>query len=114
MPSTLPSGEAAPTDGRLGADALASLTVRPLSFYVHVPFCATRCGYCDFNTYTANELGEHPGASRATYAAGALRELDLAERVLGEAAGRQPVSTVFFGGGTPTLLDDDHLTGILA
>ncbi len=115
MPSTLSPGEAAPTDGRLGADALASLAVRPLSFYVHVPFCATRCGYCDFNTYTANELGEHPGASRATYAAGVLRELDLAERVLGgEAAGRQPVSTVFFGGGTPTLLDADHLTGILA
>jgi len=80
---------------------------------VHVPFCAARCGYCDFNTYTAAELGEHPGASRATYAAGVLRELDLAETVTGEAAGRPPVSTVFFGGGTPTLLEPEDLTGIV-
>ncbi|MDQ3628279.1 MAG: radical SAM family heme chaperone HemW [Actinomycetota bacterium] len=114
MPSTFPPGQAAPADGRIGAAALATLPEHPLAFYVHVPFCATRCGYCDFNTYTATELGEHPGASRATYADGVMRELDLATRVLGEAADRPPVSTVFFGGGTPTLLDPAHLTGIVA
>jgi oxygen-independent coproporphyrinogen-3 oxidase len=80
--------------------------------YVHVPFCATRCGYCDFNTYTAAELGHGPGASRSTYADGVLAELDLAVRVLGDDA--PPVSTVFFGGGTPTLLAPEQLSGIVA
>jgi oxygen-independent coproporphyrinogen-3 oxidase len=80
--------------------------------YVHVPFCATRCGYCDFNTYTAAELGDGPGASRSTYADGVLAELDLAVRVLGDDA--PPVSTVFFGGGTPTLLAPEQLSGIVA
>ena len=67
--------------------------------YVHVPYCASRCGYCDFNTYTAAELG--PGLSRATYADDVIREIDLAAAVLD---GRREIATVFFGGGTPTLL----------
>jgi oxygen-independent coproporphyrinogen-3 oxidase len=79
---------------------------------VHVPFCATRCGYCDFNTYTAAELGDQPGASRSTYADGVGAEVSLAARVLGEAA--PPVSTVFFGGGTPTLLAPEQLTRVVA
>lgn len=85
---------------------------RPLSVYVHVPFCATRCGYCDFNTYTAAELGAHPGASRRAY----LDAVDAEVRMAAETLGRQapPVSTVFFGGGTPTLLSPDELGGILA
>jgi oxygen-independent coproporphyrinogen-3 oxidase len=112
VPSALPAGEPAPDDGRLPDVALAALGGHPLGMYVHVPFCATRCGYCDFNTYTAAELGDAPGASRSTYAAGVLAELDLAVRVLGEHA--PPVSTVFFGGGTPTLLAPEQLTGILA
>jgi oxygen-independent coproporphyrinogen-3 oxidase len=74
---------------------------RPFSVYVHVPFCVTRCGYCDFNTYTATELGE--GATRESYAETAIREIQLARKVLGHAD--LPVQTVFFGGGTPTLLD---------
>ena len=76
---------------------------------MHVPFCQRRCGYCDFNTYTAAELG--PGASRDTYPALAAAEVRLARRVLGPAAG--PVSTVFFGGGTPTLLPAAQLGEIL-
>jgi len=88
------------------------LAEHPFGFYVHVPFCATRCGYCDFNTYTADELGEHPGSSRTTYGDGVLAELDLAARVLGDQA--PAVSTVFFGGGTPTLLAPEQLTGVLA
>jgi len=79
--------------------------------YVHVPFCQTRCGYCDFNTYTATELG--PGVSRGAFADTVLRELRLAARVLtaGDAFGDRvpPVSSIFFGGGTPTLLPAEHL-----
>ncbi|HEU4910853.1 MAG TPA: radical SAM family heme chaperone HemW [Actinomycetes bacterium] len=100
MPSTLPEGEDVPRAGTLPEDALARLGERPFGVYVHVPFCLTRCGYCDFNTYTAVELGG--GASQATYAATAVEEIRLARRVLGDVA--LPAATVFFGGGTPTLL----------
>jgi oxygen-independent coproporphyrinogen-3 oxidase len=112
MPSVLPEGSAAPADGRLDDAALASVAQTPLSIYLHVPFCRTRCGYCDFNTYTATELGTSPGASRAGYADAAIDEIKLARRVLGEAA--PPVQTVFVGGGTPTLLPADDLGRMLA
>lgn len=111
MPSALPTGDPAPADGRLPQTALASLAGNQFGCYVHVPFCAARCGYCDFNTYTAAELGEEPGASRSTYAHGVIAELDLAARTLGDDA--PPVSTVFFGGGTPTLLAPEQLIAIL-
>ena len=78
-----------------------------------MPFCAVRCGYCDFNTYTAEELGgasAPPGSSRETYAEAAAHELRLARVALG---GLRPVSTVFVGGGTPTLLPPEHLVGLL-
>ncbi len=110
MPSTPPEGEPAPADGALPASALSALGTRPFAFYVHVPYCATRCGYCDFNTYTADELG--PGVSRASYADQAVAEVRLARRVLGEVD--LPVSTVFVGGGTPTLLPPGDLGRILA
>lgn len=108
-PSALPEGEPAPADGALPASALAEAG-RPLSAYVHVPFCASRCGYCDFNTYTAAELGAAPGASRQDYLDAVASEVTLAGRVLG---GGRPFETVFFGGGTPTLLAPDELGGIL-
>ena len=100
MPSTLPDGEPAPEDGALPPSAYESAGQRDFGFYLHVPFCATRCGYCDFNTYTALELGG--GVSQATYADTAAAEVRLARRVLGDR--ELPVQTVFFGGGTPTLL----------
>ena len=112
MPSVLPEGEPAPTDGSLPASALAGLGTRPFGFYVHVPFCTVRCGYCDFNTYTASELGDVPGASRTSYADAAIAEVRLARRVLGDVD--LPVDTVFFGGGTPTLLPPHDLTRIVA
>ena len=112
MPSVLPEGEPAPADGSLPASALAGLGTRPFGFYVHVPFCTVRCGYCDFNTYTASELGSVPGASRTSYAHAAIAEVRLARRVLGDAD--VPVDTVFFGGGTPTLLPPRDLTRIVA
>lgn len=109
-PGALPEGEPAPRDGSLPDAALAEVPATPLSLYLHVPFCATRCGYCDFNTYTAAELGAAPGASRAAFLDAARAELALAARVL---AGAPPVQTVFFGGGTPTLLAADELVGLL-
>jgi len=109
MPSALPDGQPVPLDGALPAAALAGVGSRQFGFYVHVPFCATRCGYCDFNTYTATELGG--GASQREYAETAVREVRLARRVLGDAD--VPVSTVFFGGGTPTLLPPGDLALIL-
>ena len=80
---------------------------RPLGFYVHVPFCATRCGYCDFNTYTAEELGA--GASRSTYADTVISEIRWARSQVSD---DRPVSTVFVGGGTPTLLGAGDLVRI--
>jgi len=79
-----------------------------------VPFCTVRCGYCDFNTYTVADLGTAggvPGASRTTYAGAAVAELASARRVLGTPA---PVQTVFFGGGTPTLLGPADLASVLS
>ncbi len=80
--------------------------------YVHVPFCLRRCGYCDFNTYTAVDLGG--GASRGNYAAMTIREMrlvrDWQER---HGIAEPPASTVFFGGGTPTILPADDLIAIL-
>ncbi|WP_109509736.1 radical SAM family heme chaperone HemW [Nocardioides speluncae] len=112
MPSALPVGDPVPPDGSLPSSALTGFGQRGFGFYVHVPFCSVRCGYCDFNTYTAEELGNQPGASRLTYAGAAIAEVRHARRVLGEAA--VPVQTVFFGGGTPTLLKPFDLASILA
>jgi putative oxygen-independent coproporphyrinogen III oxidase len=132
MPGTLPDGEPVPASGTLPDSARAGLGERPFGLYVHVPFCATRCGYCDFNTYTAAELGAGPGAtSPASYPDQAIAEIRFARQVLagagpgagpaaeaGAEAGAEscvnlPVSTVFFGGGTPTLLPPSALGAIL-
>ena len=114
MPSVLPPGDPAPADGSLPASALAELGDAPVSLYLHVPFCATRCGYCDFNTYTADELGAAPGTSREAFLDAARAELALAARVLGAyGTGRREAGTVFVGGGTPTLLASAELVGLL-
>jgi oxygen-independent coproporphyrinogen-3 oxidase len=107
MPSTLPAGEPVPEDGSLPESALAGLAGETFGIYLHVPFCTTRCGYCDFNTYTAAELSDEPGASRGTFIDSAISELDLAVRSLGQTP--PAVSTIFVGGGTPTVLSPDHL-----
>lgn len=107
----LPLGDPAPTDGALPASASIGSAERPFSFYLHVPFCRVRCGYCDFNTYTATELR---GAKQVDYADEAIAEVAFSRRVL-DAAGvaPRPVDTVFFGGGTPTLLPANDLARML-
>ena len=105
MPSALPDGEPVPVSGALPETALSELGRRPFGVYVHVPFCVTRCGYCDFNTYT--DLG----GLQATYAQAAIAEVRLARQVLGDAA--PVVDTVFVGGGTPTLLPPADLAAVL-
>jgi putative oxygen-independent coproporphyrinogen III oxidase len=107
MGAALPLGEPAPLDGVL---PVAVDPEAPFSVYLHVPFCRVRCGYCDFNTYTAGELR---GARQDQYADTLLREVQLARRVLGAAGPLRPASTVFFGGGTPTLLPPGDLARML-
>ncbi|PEG40386.1 coproporphyrinogen III oxidase [Mycolicibacterium duvalii] len=87
--------------------ALTAPAGRPFGVYIHVPFCATRCGYCDFNTYTAAELGD---SSPDGWLAALRTELELAAAHLGEVP---EVSTVFVGGGTPSLLGAAGLAGVL-
>ncbi|WP_036495234.1 radical SAM family heme chaperone HemW [Nocardia sp. BMG111209] len=85
----------------------------PFGVYVHVPFCATRCGYCDFNTYTAGELGS--SASPQSWLAALRGELSTAAGLFAELPSPQPeVSTIFVGGGTPSLLGGDGLAEVLA
>ncbi|MHC3002371.1 radical SAM family heme chaperone HemW [Gordonia sp. GN26] len=80
----------------------------PFGLYLHVPFCATRCGYCDFNTYTAGELGST--SSPESWQEAVAAELESAARLL---TPTRKVSTIFVGGGTPSLLGADGLTRLL-
>jgi oxygen-independent coproporphyrinogen-3 oxidase len=102
VPSTLPIGDPAPRDGLLPSHSAAASAGADFGVYLHVPFCRVRCGYCDFNTYTATELR---GARQADYAEQAATEVRFASDVL-ERSGvpARQAATVFFGGGTPTLL----------
>ena len=109
MGSALPVGDAAPTDGSLPDDLVLD-PAADFGVYLHVPFCRVRCGYCDFNTYTASELR---GARQDAYADEVLREIALSRDVLGAAGALRPAQTVFFGGGTPTLLPAGDLARML-
>ena len=112
MPSVLPLGDPAPSDGLLPPQAVDGAADRAFGLYVHIPFCAVRCGYCDFNTYTATELGG--GASQDAYASTAIAEVQLAARALVQSGlPTRSLRTVFFGGGTPTLLPAEDLARIL-
>ncbi len=109
MAGPLPLGDPAPVDGRFPDDLTIDATV-PFSAYLHVPFCRVRCGYCDFNTYTSSELR---GAKQEDYASTLIAEIGLARRVLSDAGALRPMDTVFFGGGTPTLLPPGDLARML-
>jgi oxygen-independent coproporphyrinogen-3 oxidase len=111
MPGALPIADPAPLDGALPDSAAVGALDRNFGVYLHVPFCRVRCGYCDFNTYTAEELR---GAKRTDYAGEAIAEVGMAYRILDTAGvAARPVSTVFFGGGTPTLLPVTDLAAML-
>lgn len=112
MGAALPLGDPAPIDGALPSDVSIDLEA-DFGVYIHVPFCRVRCGYCDFNTYTSTELR---GARQEDYADEVLREIALSRRVLADRAAQgrlRPASTVFFGGGTPTLLPAGDLARML-
>ncbi|MHA3724542.1 radical SAM family heme chaperone HemW [Leucobacter sp. HY1910] len=111
MGAALPEGDPAPEDGLLPASAAIGSDDRRFGVYVHVPYCRVRCGYCDFNTYTAQELG---GARQDSYAEEAAWELSFGAEVLRRSGvAERQVSTVFFGGGTPTLLPASDLALML-
>jgi putative oxygen-independent coproporphyrinogen III oxidase len=107
----LPVGDPAPADGSLPASVAHNATDRSLSAYVHVPFCRVRCGYCDFNTYTATELR---GVSQSTFVHELISEIRHSDVVMRN-AGLPPRNwhSVFFGGGTPTLLPASDLIAVL-
>lgn len=109
MGSALPLGDPAPLDGAL-PDDIAIDAQRDFGVYLHVPFCRVRCGYCDFNTYTATELR---GARQDAYADEVLREIALSQDALAARGTLRPAQTVFFGGGTPTLLPGGDLARML-
>ena len=81
---------------------------KPLSFYIHVPYCVKRCGYCDFNTYTPAELNGDLKSVSSDYIDLLVKEVDLTEREV-----KMPISTIFIGGGTPTLLEASDINKIL-
>ncbi|MFT4147507.1 MAG: radical SAM family heme chaperone HemW [Micrococcaceae bacterium] len=83
-------------------------TATPLSLYIHIPYCKVRCGYCDFNTYTAEELGE--GVNQKTYYQQVIEELHQYFKILNS---HEKFHTIFFGGGTPTLLAAQQLCDIV-
>ncbi|CAM3018162.1 radical SAM family heme chaperone HemW [Actinomyces slackii] len=115
MSPAQPLGAPLPGLGALPAQAASPAPdgqARPLSVYVHVPYCRVRCGYCDFNTYTNLAMGQ--GASAKDFVTTLAGELELSRSAM-EAAGlpARQASTVFLGGGTPTMLPAGDLVDIL-
>ena len=111
MAGPLPEGNDMPADGSLPRGVNVGADSRTMSAYIHIPFCRVRCGYCDFNTYTATELR---GTSQSTYIDELSREIELSGSVLTRAGVPQrPLTSVFFGGGTPTLLPATDLVRAL-
>ena len=87
----------------------ASAHTDSFGVYLHVPFCATRCGYCDFNTYTPGQLGS--GATQGDYLDAIVAELEMAIVKHPELA--RGADTVFIGGGTPSMLGASGLRRLL-
>jgi putative oxygen-independent coproporphyrinogen III oxidase len=107
----LPIADPAPSDGMLPSQAALGQEQRSFHAYVHIPFCRVRCGYCDFNTYTATELD---GASQSDYADVLIREIEFSTDVLARSGlAKRALKSVFFGGGTPTQLPASDLLKIL-
>jgi putative oxygen-independent coproporphyrinogen III oxidase len=108
----LPIGDPAPADGSLPAQAANEAANRSFHAYVHIPFCRVRCGYCDFNTYTATEL---EGAPQSDFAETLIKEISFSAQVLADSGiPARNLKSVFFGGGTPTQLPAADLVKILS
>jgi oxygen-independent coproporphyrinogen-3 oxidase len=106
--ASLPLGAPLPESGVLDFRTDA---VTPFSVYVHIPFCTVRCGYCDFNTYTSTELR---GVTRESFVDDVVAEIDFSASVL--ATSDVPIRSahsVFFGGGTPSLLHTDQIARVI-
>ena len=111
MSGPLPDGDEAPENGLLSKTQIQGHESRTFHAYVHIPFCKDICGYCDFNTYTATQLGS---LKQSDYARSLISEIEFSAEVLKE-SGVTPrkFTTVFFGGGTPSLLPASDLIEIL-
>lgn len=82
-----------------------------LSFYIHIPYCVKRCGYCDFNTYTPQELNTANLSLITTpYIDAVLREIEMAKKCVGAF----DVPTIFFGGGTPSLMPSSEIARVIS
>ena len=112
MAGPLPIADPAPLDGLLPAQASVGCDSRSFHAYVHIPFCRVRCGYCDFNTYTATELD---GAPQSDYADTLIKEIAFSAQVMkNSGVPARKLKSVFFGGGTPTQLPAADLVKILS
>jgi oxygen-independent coproporphyrinogen-3 oxidase len=111
MTGALPIGDKPPTHGGFSEKELAGISDRSFHAYVHIPFCSTICGYCDFNTYTATELGT---LKQSDYSKSVVSEIAFSSEVL-ERSGvpKRNLKTVFFGGGTPSILPAADLAAML-
>lgn len=79
--------------------------------YVHIPFCTVRCGYCDFNTYTQQEIA---GVPMLDFHLPLIQEIEFSRKVLGESKiSSKKLSSVFFGGGTPSLFSSEQIRMML-
>lgn len=108
MAASLPLGLKWPTDNRLHLTPNPQATFHA---YVHIPFCAVRCGYCDFNTYTSKELR---GVSQAEFHVPLIQEIDLSKRLLASwGIPTKRLKTIFFGGGTPSMFEPGQIAAIL-
>lgn len=111
MAGALPLGDKAPAHGLIQRSQLSESENRSFHAYVHIPFCTVRCGYCDFNTYTATELGS---LKQSDYAKSLISEIAFSAEVLERSgAPKRNLRTVFFGGGTPSLLPAEDLAVML-
>ena len=83
-----------------------------LAFYIHIPYCVKRCGYCDFNTYTPAELQLSEGLTQISnsYIDLLVKEIEFARNQVGESA---IVPSIFFGGGTPSLMEASDIKRVI-
>lgn len=111
MSGPLPDGDEAPANGLLSKTEIQGSESRSFHAYVHIPFCKDICGYCDFNTYTATQLGT---LKQSDYARSLVSEIAFSAEVIAQSGvAPRKFTTVFFGGGTPSLLPAADLVEIL-